>query len=812
MKARLIILFLLVHSFFCFSQNKKTVEAVKITHPLSIDGYLNEPAYNLAKPATNFTQLQPNNGLPSLQQSEVYFFYDENALYVGAILYDNSPDSIFNYLSSRDNIGMSDYFGVYIDPYNEGQLAYGFFITPAGVQTDSKAIKSDQDNEDENWDAVWQSKTKITDKGWTVEMKIPYSNLRFPNKEIHTWGLNMFRNIRRYNSNNSWNFIDRKISGFIHQQGSLTGIKNIKPPIRLSFSPYAATYIENTKDQPTDVIFKGGMDVKYGINESFTLDMMLIPDFGQVQSDDKQINLTPYELYYNEKRQFFNEGTELFDRGDIFYSRRIGASPKFSDKAEESLTENEVIDFNPSNTRLANATKISGRTKKGIGVGFLNAMSLAADATINDTILKTSRKLEVQPFTNYNTLVFDKTLNNNSYLSLINTNISMVNYPFRANVTATEFCIRDKQKKFSFIGKGGYSYRKTDNINKETGSFATIEVKKDKGSFIYGFEQTYTSPNYNPNDMGYLSKNNLITSDFMTEYDLIDPFGIIREMYMGIKGAYTRIIKPSDHLASKLESWIFIRFKNNSSYNSTIGVKSKQHDYDETRVDERYYTKPYHIYYNFYYGSDTRKNFNYNLYTGGFNYPENDNYGEWLGIGMNSRLGQHIAFAYNLSLENKYNDKGFIDKTDNSSVIYFGKRNIKEIVNTLEFNYTLNNKLSLSLRGRNYWSGVYYKTFYQLKKDGSLGQDNLYKENNDSNYNIFNIDTILKWYFAPGSLISISWKNEILNDQDYIINNFNENLNNTFNTPGTNTYSIKLLYYLDFNPLKSKLSKKKTLQ
>ena len=322
------------------AQEKKSVQAFYITSPITIDGVLDEPAYSQAQPAKDFVQLQPYNGKPSYQPSEVYILYDQTAIYVGGMFYDSSPDSIFNFFSERDNIGMSDYFGIYFDPYNQGQLAYGFFITPAGVQTDLKAIKTSYDYEDDSWDAVWQSKTRVTDKGWVVELRIPYSALRFPENGGGTWGLNMFRNIRRYNSNNSWNFIDREVSGFIHQEGQLTGIQNIKPPVRLSLSPYAAAYAEfkDGKSSP-DFTYKGGMDLKYGISESFTLDMMLVPDFGQIQSDDNQLNLSPYELYYSERRQFFTEGTELFDRGGIFYSRRIGASPKFSSRADDALVE-----------------------------------------------------------------------------------------------------------------------------------------------------------------------------------------------------------------------------------------------------------------------------------------------------------------------------------------------------------------------------------------------------------------------------------------------------------------------------------------
>ena len=192
------------YAFVLSAQEKKSVVALNIETSIVIDGVLDEPVYSVSEPAKDFVQLQPYNGKPSMQKSEVHIFYDQTAIYIGAVLYDSAPDSIFNILSERDLIGMSDYFGVYFDPYNQGQVAYGFFVTPAGVQTDLKAVKSDYDNEDTNWNAVWQSKTRMTDEGWIAEMRIPYSALRFPENGGNTWGINMFRKIRRYNSNNSF--------------------------------------------------------------------------------------------------------------------------------------------------------------------------------------------------------------------------------------------------------------------------------------------------------------------------------------------------------------------------------------------------------------------------------------------------------------------------------------------------------------------------------------------------------------------------------------------------------------------------------
>ena len=795
-------LFFISFQLLC-SQDKKTVEALCISHPLKIDGVLNEDVYGKVSPAKDFVQLQPYNGEPSFQSSEVYFFYDQTAVYVGAMLYDESPDSIFNYLSSRDNIGMSDYFGVYFDPYNKGQLAYGFFINPAGVQTDVKAIKGEYDYEDGNWDAVWQSKTRISEKGWVVEMRIPYSALRFPDVDVHAWGLNMFRNIRRYNSNNSWSFIDRQVSGFIHQQGELTGIKNIEPPVRLSLSPYFATYLETKGDgSVAEWIYRGGMDLKYGISESFTLDMMLIPDFGQIQSDDQQLNLSPFELYYDERRQFFTEGTELFQRGEVFYSRRIGGSPKFSDKAEGALGENEIVDYNPTTTRLANATKVSGRTAKGWGLGVLNAMSLPSDATLKDTLTGKKRDIEIQPFTNYNTLVVDKSLKNNSYVSVINTNMQMTNNPFTANVTATEFQLRDKNKKFALSGKGGYSYRKNENRDKETGGYAELEFQKNEGKLNFGVEEKFYSEFFNPNDMGYLRKNNILSTDVFVRYHINEPKGWFREWHAGFDMEYDRIVNPNDFTSGELGFWGSCLFQNNYWANVSLGMTTNQNNYYETRVDGRYFYAPYQIWSNINMRTDRRKKLSFGGYFGGYDHPNTAEYGYWYGIGMDARVGQHLRLEYDFGIDNDINEAGYVDKTDDEQTIYFGKRDVRTLENEVEIDYSFNNKLSLAFRGRHYWSAVEYARFYQLQDDGKLLGDATYDENHNNNLNIFNVDMIIKWIFAPGSEMSISWKNAIFNEKDKPVYSFRHNFNNTFWSDATNTISVKMLYYIDYQSLK----------
>lgn len=793
-------LLLIIFTGSLVAQEKKSIEALNITTPVKIDGVLDEPAYSQAQPAKDFLQLQPYNGRPAYQLSEVYFLYDQTAIYVGAMLYDN-PDSIYNFLSERDNIGSSDYFGVYFDPYNQGQLAYGFFITPAGVQTDLKAIKTSGDYEDGSWNAVWESKTRITDNGWIVEMKIPYSALRFPENGGGTWGLNMFRNLRRHNSNNSWNFVDRQVSGFIHQEGELTGIQNIKPPVRLSVSPYASAYAESKGNGVSpDYTYKAGMDLKYGISESFTLDMMLIPDFGQIQSDDKELNLSPYELYYSEKRQFFTEGMELFDRGGVFYSRRIGSTPKFSDKLDDETGFNETVDYNPVETQLLNATKVSGRTNKGWGIGLLNAMTLPSYAKLKDTITGSKRDVLIQPFTNYNVAVMDKSLKNNSYVSVLNTNMSMVNNPFTANVTATDFQIRNKKKTYAVTGKGGISHR--NNEGSETGYFGEIEIEKNSGKIQYGVSQGIVSDKFNPNDLGYIRRNNELNSEAYLSYNIVEPFSIFKDMHITLWAEHDRMYKPKAVSGNAAGLNYHNCFKNSYGIELYFNVNGTQHDYYEPRVDGMYFTRPWSYFYGMWLFSDNSKPLRVTVGVENNRRPDTQNNDLYAHLFLDYRIGRHLQLNYSTMLANEINDFGYVDNTDNEDTVYFARRNISTLENVIGISYALNNKAGINFRMRHYYSGATNKEFFRLQGQGRLENDPNYNENQDANYNAFNIDLVFRWIFAPGSELSLAWKNSICKDEDIVLSNYWDNLEKTWKSDQINSFSVKVLYYIDYNYLR----------
>ncbi|MDB4335161.1 DUF5916 domain-containing protein, partial [bacterium] len=575
------------------------------------------------------------------------------------------------------------------------------------------------------------------------------------------------------------------------------GIKNIDPPVRLSFSPYLSSYMEFTEgSSDPEFVYKGGMDLKYGINNSYTLDMMLIPDFGQIQSDDVELNLSPFELYHDEKRQFFNEGTELFQRSDVFYSRRMGAAPKFSGDLDDELNSDEVIDYNPSETQLINATKITGRNHKGLAIGVLNAMSSNSFATIKDTIENSTRDVLVQPFTNYNVLVFDKTLKNNSYLSLINSNMSLTDNPFYANTTATEFKFRDKSKTYSISGDAGVSMI----YDEASGGYAKIRVQKDAGNFKYKFFQDYYDPQYNPNHMGYLRRNNKSETGIDFSYSIVEPFSIFRELHSDISAEYIRVVEPKDVFGSEVVFSTYALCKNNFGAQLYSVWESTLHDYYEARVSNRFYKDASHYMVNLYAHSNRSKQFSIEASYGFFNRDQVNERGHWWNTELNLRIGQRLALEYELSNDVTQNDHGYVD--DDENAIYFSRRDLNTIENEFELAYIFNKNVSLNMRARHYWSSAKNKQFYQLQQNGTLLNDPTYEGCEDENLNVFNIDMKLRWIFAPGSELSFAWKNAVSNNNDEVYRSYKRNLDHTFSYPSTHSFSLKLLYYLDYNQLR----------
>ena len=803
----LLVVFLgILNTSKALNNEKRTLEIKRTSESIKIDGILNDKAWGSATAAKDFYQYEPYNGIKPSLPSEVKILYDDQAIYFGAVLYDTSPDSIIKDLGVRDEFSdmNSDLFSIFISTFNDGVNAVEFMVSASGVQSDGK---HNGNHGDSNWDGVWESEVKITEIGWIVEIKIPYSALRFSKNEDQIWGIHFFRHIRRYREWSTWNYVDNTVEGFVNQMGEVTGIKDIEPPLRLSVTPYVSAYLENDADENKwNNDFNAGMDLKWGINQSFTLDMILIPDFGQVQSDDEILNLSPFEVKYDEKRPFFTEGTELFNKANIFYSRRIGSSPKNSDDAEDDLGTNEVIDKNPAETQLINATKISGRTDSGLGVGFLNAMTGDAYAEIRDTITGDKRKFQTQGFTNYNMFVLDQTLKNNSYISLANTNVMYTEEQYTANVTGSELKLMNKENSLELFAYGAVSQAYTDD--NDFGHKYFLKFSKIRGNFLFEIEHITESDTYDPNDMGFIRNNNESSWEAEFAYNIKEPFWKVLNWNNEISIRYQSLYKPRKYADFE------VNFRTNTTFakqyvHTGLFAEVKpfdRYDYFEPRVDGYKYSMPKVMIGNWWISTDYRKMFAIDYNIGGWKEFGGDQSGYWTGIGPRVRFSDKWLLTYRLNLNMRFNNYGHVDDyvENNDTIIDFGRRDQRTIENRLNTKYIFNNKISLSLRARHYWSRVEYSDFYRLQDDGTLGDPidyDTYGEDENYNYNAFTIDLQYLWRFAPGSEMSIVWKNGIFTDDNEIINGFWDNLGNTFESSQINSISLKILYYLDYQYL-----------
>jgi len=807
MQKNLYLFFLLIififSSDYVFSQTK-SYNIERIENNIVIDGNLDDSAWLEKSFIDNFIQYEPYNGKHSSHKTEVKIVYNNEAIYICAKLYDVDLDSISVFLSKRDELGQSDYFGVYIDPFNLGLSSYGFFVTAAGVQVDKKL---NLDAEDVNWDAIWKSRVKITDFGWQVEIEIPYSALRFPAKDNQIWAVNFYRNIQRIREISTWNLINPKISGRSNQSGLIYGINNIEAPFRLSVLPYFSYYTQFEDNKIAGYQAIGGLDLKYGLNESFTLDMMLIPDFGDIQSDDKVLNLSAYETYYDEKRSFFTEGIELFQKGGIFYSRRIGTKPLKYNTINNELRIFERLENNPEHTQIINATKLSGKTNNGVGIGILNAMTSNSYATTYDTLNRTSRKLKTNPFTNYNIFVVDKSLKNNSYISFINTNVSMPENYYFSDVSAFDTKFSDRKTNYAISSKAAVSQIFSLNNAKKVGYFYQVNFSKISGNFRFSLTHKELSENYNPNDLGFLANNNLILDIAGVSYNIYKPFWKLLYIKNSLSYTNSKLYSSNKYISTEINFVSYTSFKNHFSLGLNLNFSPiNTYDYFESRVENRVFVLPPNQNYSTWISTDYTKIFAFDANIGYYNSIDKSMNikGGWYSFSPRIRLNNKLLIIYSFKQEIDFNSFGYFTKSNNEDTIYFGQRDISTITNSIKTSYILNNKSSFDLKIRHYWSVVNYVDFFTLQTDGSLrGFSKSYKylQNSDINYNTFNIDFIYNLQFAPGSEISLVWKNYIFTNENEIIGSYFKNFDKMIENKQVNSLSFKLIFYLDYKYL-----------
>ncbi|MEO5641925.1 MAG: DUF5916 domain-containing protein [Bacteroidia bacterium] len=799
MSSRFLISFFSTVLFVCTNslsaqQVCKLLTAFRTTVAPKIDGIPDDSIWRSAPASSSdMVQFQPVPGGTPRQETEVRIMYDDEGIYVLAKLFDSAPDSILRQLGPRDEFqNNTDAFAIYLDTYHDRRNAFFFGVTAAGVQTDARYTV---DKGDLSLNAVWYSKVSADSLGWYVEMKIPYAALRFPKSDVQKWGLNFQRNIRRYREIDYWNAVDPAVLGVINQCGDLDGLVSIISPVRLALLPYVSGYFENYGNQNATSL-NGGMDVKYGINESFTLDMTLIPDFGQALSDNIVLNLSPFEVKFDERRYFFTEGTELFTKNDLFYSRRIGARPSGYSNVIAALDTNEQIEENPTVARLYNAVKISGRTPGKLGIGFFNAVSAPAYAVISDTLSGETRNYETEALTNYNVIVVDKILKRNSYIGFLNTNVIRTGSARDANVSSVQFRVGDKTNKYAVEGYTDISAVVFPGATSAyTGYRYNITAGKVSGRYTAIARYKVVSDKFDPNDIGYLDRNNYINYGVTQTYNIYKPFRNFASIYNTLDIDIGNLFIPRHYTFFTISTkQVFTTRKWFTWGINLLTNPIKAYDYFEARVKDRFIIYPKNAGVSGFISSDYRKKFALDASMGYRVFFERNRTIFTYTVAPRFRVNDKLFIVYKWEQEKKVDNVGFVAYRNDS--LFFGVRNLNTITNTVTLNYIFTNKMGLTMRVRHYWSQADYTSYFLVNENGKV-TDAYYNKNADVSFNAFNIDMIYTWQFLPGSELSFVWKNAILTRDNLLRANYFEDSKYIFNAPQSNSFSVKLIWYID---------------
>lgn len=818
MLTRLVIPTLLFFLPFVSEAQVRSLPAVKVTSSIKIDGNLDDEGWKNIEPNGDFITISPVFGKISTRNTKVKIAYDNSAVYIGAYMYDH-PSNIRTQLTARDVLDRQDVdiFTVGFDTYRDKQNAFVFKVSAANVQADIKISQSGGVVYDYTWDAVWESKTSFKEDGWVAEIKIPLSAIRFSKKDMQEWGINFARFTRKENENSVWSPINPNISGELNQWGVWTGINNISPPTRLSFLPYLSGGVRvspTSKADVTEYLKSGGMDVKYGINESFTLDMTLIPDFAQVQSDNVLLNLSPFEVKFEDYRPFFTEGTELFNKAGLFYSRRIGAAP--AEAANVLNTYGYMPDYeilkNPGITRLYNATKFSGRTKGNLGIGVFNAITAAMHAKVRNLNTGKDTSILTEPLTNYNIIVFDQALKNRSSISFTNTNVLRKGNSRNANVSSLDLSLFDKKNNYNFSLTGRYSsiWGKQEHKN---GFTSTAAFGKVSGIIQYKASVNIESDKYDPNDLGFLTNNNAFDYSGNFAYVVNKPTRRFLNHNYKLSFANSYLYKPFNWSGFQVNASAFFLFKN--FWDVTVSFESSPTWNKDYFLHTNFYTGYFLRRTPYYYlgingSSDSRKKLFVSWRLGAAESPlPNDPY--WAGsLGLRYRFSDKFQLNTSMDItQDKGNWGAVIQNTgrallnSNGSPV-ISRRNLKTNTAIFGGQYNFTSRMNLTVRMRHYWSILQNTNFYNLKSDG-YWRDTTFLNNLNLNFNSFNVDMFFTWDFLLGSRLTVAWKNALgsfVNIDPYNNRTYFKNFGKSVDNPHSNEVTVKIVYFLDYLKLK----------
>lgn len=762
--------------------------AVRATRPPAIDGVLDDEAWSAAPEITSFTQRNPDEGKPASEQTVVRIVYDDTAIYVAARMDDSEkPTSL---LGRRDNSLASDWFRFYVDPHNDDRSGAAFWVNPANVQTDM-VLYNDGWN-DWNWDAVWSSAAKVRDGGWDVEMRIPFSQLRFSAKETHRWGFNAIRIISRNNEEARLVHTPKNESGFVSRFADLVGIEGVHPRRSLEIVPYAVSRADFRNTVAPDDPFTSnnelkadlGVDVKYGLTSNLTLTGTINPDFGQVEVDPASVNLSQFELFFPEKRPFFIEGGNMFQFGQggsnwnmnfgsftpsFFYSRRIGRTPQGA-----PASDYRFIDA-PRETTILAAGKITGRTQGGWTIAALDALT-DEETSFSRLTTDTTRSI-VEPMTNYLVARGAKDLGSRGRLGMLFTSVNRdlpgtLSYLRQNAYTGGidgywTFGDKDLILEGSIGGSlvdgsersidltqrsAARYYQRPDAGHVEldpertslAGYMARVALVKQTGKWRYNVKADTYSPGFETNDVGFMTRTDMTNTHVGVMYSNPQPTKRHRDRgFMMAK--YQNWNYDGDLIQNGLFTELWGQFLNYRGYYFNVQHQFERYDDRTTRggpvikqpattflVGETY--------------SDSRKKFSYSMFQQNY-WSELGSYDHGGAINLNYRPTSNLKLSLRPYFSRTHNAAQYVWTQGDATAMHtynaryvFGELDQRTFELGTRLDWTFSSRLTFSMYLQPYISSGDYHHFAELSAPRTMNYDVYENVTFDEEKNRYTID------------------------------------------------------------------------
>ena len=771
----------------------KGITAVRAENHPRIDGVLSDACWKMAPRLGEFFQDEPNHGEAATESTIVRVAYDNEAIYVGMEMYDSQPGKIVDRLTRRDRDQDADCALVVIDSYHDHQTAYGFLVYASGTQQD--AYHFNDNNSDGGWDAVWESATKITDRGWTAEYRIPLDCLRFVAADDPVWGIQFARAITRNKEVDQWIDIPEEAGGFVSRFGHLEGLRGLHSPKQMEALPYLVSYEETEakhRGNPDGRDYFGnmGLDLKYGITPNITLNATLNPDFGQVEADQTVLELTSFETYFPEKRPFFVEGSRIFETYfNLFYSRRVGKSPS------GGVSNLDYYVDRPGATTILGAAKVTGKTSHGTSIGILEAVTQRERAKFVDRE-GTRQEAVVEPEANYLVARLQQDVLRNSSVGIMATAANQSTlHP--AYTGGADWYLRVHDGEFATQGEVVGSLTGPG----ERGWGGYLKLAKEGGRNIRAYvEGQYLDRGLDLNRIGYLRRNNFKELSSWFQYRTNKKWWIVNRTWTG---TYADLTENLDGLRQNYGCDLESDIEFTNYWSASVGGWV---DFGKTAFDwETRGGPPVQIpmgqSWRLGFNTDGRKWWQLNPFVNGGDTWDGQFNGYRLNVNLRPR--SNVELSVGPGFNSQWHISRWLAATaddEGNRRDIFGEQSYRRFDMVLRGTFTFTKDLSLQIYAQPFLAAVDYSKFKKLVPGGYEFVDaSVYDESveqPDFNYNSYNSNVVLRWEYRPGSTLFLVWTQAREASDTLGDFKFDRDWDSLFNTVPGNTFLVKANYRL----------------